>query len=75
MLTLRQLSRNEANPPIERSSATLAGSSGDAGGDFGVGELHGTISNTRFTGNTVSGTSAAEELPVATSTGFASPRS
>ena len=34
-------------------AATLAGSSGDAEGDSGAGELSGTISNTRFTGNTV----------------------
>jgi hypothetical protein len=41
------------------SSATLAGSSGNAGGDSGAGEILGTISNTRFTGNTVTVTSAA----------------
>src|SRR5262249_48686750 len=41
------------------SSATLAGSSGNAEGDSGAGALLGTISNTRFTGNTVSVTSAA----------------
>jgi hypothetical protein len=41
------------------SSAALAGSSGDAGGDSGAGELQGTISNTRFTGNTVGVASAA----------------
>jgi hypothetical protein len=41
------------------SSATLAGSSGDAEGDSGAGELLGTITNTRFTGNTVTVSSAA----------------
>jgi len=41
------------------TSATLAGSSGDAEGDSGAGALLGTISNTRFTGNTVSVTSSA----------------
>ena len=41
------------------SSATLAGSSGNAWGDSGAGELHGSISNTRFTGNTVTVSSAA----------------
>ena len=41
------------------SSRTLAGSSGDAEGDSGAGELLGTISNTRFAGNTVSVTSSA----------------
>jgi hypothetical protein len=41
------------------SSATLAGSSGNAGGDSGAGELLGMISNTRFSGNTVTVTSAA----------------
>jgi len=41
------------------NSATLAGSSGDAEGDSGAGELHGTINSTRFTGNTVTVTSAA----------------
>jgi hypothetical protein len=35
------------------SSATLAGSSGNAEGDSGAGELLGTINSTRFTGNTV----------------------
>lgn len=40
-------------------SATLAGSSVDAGGDSGAGEILGTISNTRFTGNTVTVTSTA----------------
>jgi hypothetical protein len=40
-------------------SATLAGSSGDAGGDSGAGELLGTITNTRFIGNTVTVSSAA----------------
>jgi hypothetical protein len=39
-------------------SATLAGSSGDAGGDSGAGELLGTITNTRFIGNTVTVSSA-----------------
>jgi hypothetical protein len=41
------------------SSATLAGSSGDAEGDSGAGELLGTITNTRFTDNTVTVSSAA----------------
>jgi hypothetical protein len=41
------------------SSATLAGSSGNAEGDSGAGEILGTISNTRVTGNTVTVTSAA----------------
>jgi hypothetical protein len=40
------------------SSATLAGSSGDAEGDSGAGALLGTITNTRFTGNTVTVSSA-----------------
>ena len=44
------------------NSATLAGSSGDAGGDSGAGELLGTISNTRFTGNTVTVTSVAGDV-------------
>jgi hypothetical protein len=42
------------------SSRTLDGS-GDAVGDSGAGELLGTISNTRFTGNTVAVNSAAGE--------------
>ena len=41
------------------SSATIGGSSGDAQGDSGAGELLGTISNTRFTGNTVTVSSPA----------------
>jgi hypothetical protein len=41
------------------SSATIGGSSGDAEGDSGAGELLGTISNTRFTGNTVTVSSTA----------------
>ena len=41
------------------SSSTLAGSSGNAEGDSGAGELLGTISNTRLTGNTVAASSAA----------------
>jgi len=41
------------------SSATLGGSSGNAGGDSGAGELLGTIRKTRFTGNTVTVTSVA----------------
>lgn len=41
------------------SSATLPGSSGNAEGDSGAGEIQGTISNTRFTRNTVTVTSAA----------------
>jgi hypothetical protein len=39
-------------------SATLPGSSGDAEGDSGAGEMAGTISNTRFTGNSVTVKSA-----------------
>jgi hypothetical protein len=41
------------------SSATLAGSLGNAEGDSGAGEILGTISNTRVSGNTVTVTSAA----------------
>jgi hypothetical protein len=41
------------------NSATLAGSSGNAEGDSGAGEILGTISNTRATGNTVTATSVA----------------
>jgi hypothetical protein len=41
------------------NSATLAGSSGNAGGDSGAGEIQGRISNSRFTGNTVTVSSAA----------------
>ena len=41
------------------SSSTLAGSSGNAEGDSGAGELLGTINNTRLTGNTVTASSAA----------------
>jgi hypothetical protein len=41
------------------SSRTLAGSAGDAEGDSGAGALLGTISNTRFTANSVRATSAA----------------
>jgi hypothetical protein len=41
------------------SAATLAGSSGNAEGDSGAGALLGTISNTRFTDNTVTAASAA----------------
>jgi hypothetical protein len=41
------------------SSATLAGSSSDAEGDSGAGELLGRISNTRITGNSVTVSSAA----------------
>lgn len=40
-------------------SATLPGSPGDAEGDSGAGEMAGTISNTRFTGNSVTVKSAA----------------
>ena len=40
-------------------SATLSGSSGNAEGDSGAGETQGMISNTRFTGNTVTVNSAA----------------
>jgi hypothetical protein len=40
-------------------SATLPGSPGDAQGDSAAGELTGTISNTRLTGNTVTVRSAA----------------
>jgi hypothetical protein len=39
-------------------SATLPGSSDDAEGDSGAGELLGAITNTRFTGNTVTVSSA-----------------
>jgi hypothetical protein len=39
-------------------AATLAGSSGDAEGDSGAGELSGTISDTRFAGNAVTVRSA-----------------
>jgi hypothetical protein len=39
-------------------SATLPGSSGNAEGDSGAGEMAGTISNTRFTGNSVTVKSA-----------------
>jgi hypothetical protein len=39
-------------------SATLPGSQGDAEGDSGAGEMAGTISNTRFTGNSVTVKSA-----------------
>ena len=41
------------------TSATLAGSTGNAGGDSGAGELLGRISNTRITGNSVTVSSAA----------------
>jgi hypothetical protein len=41
------------------NSATLAGSSGNAEGDSGAGELLGKIINTHFTGNTVTVNSAA----------------
>ena len=41
------------------SSATLAGSSGNAEGDSGAGQLLGSISYTRLTGNTVAVNSAA----------------
>jgi len=41
------------------TSTTLPGSHGDAEGDTGGGALLGTIGNTRFTGNTVTVTSAA----------------
>jgi len=40
-------------------STTLSGSSGDAYGDSGAGEMSGTINHTRFTGNTVIVSSAA----------------
>src|SRR5262249_48419353 len=43
------------------TSATLAGSSGNAEGHSGAGALLGTGRNTRFTGNTVSVTSSAGE--------------
>jgi hypothetical protein len=39
------------------SSATLAGSSGDAEGDSGAGEIQGKITNTRISGNDVTATS------------------
>ena len=41
------------------SSAALPGSSGNAEGDSGAGEMLGTITSTRFTGNTVTVNSAA----------------
>jgi len=41
------------------SAATLPGSSGNAAGDSGAGEMGGTISNTRLIGNTVTVSSAA----------------
>jgi hypothetical protein len=41
------------------SVRTLAGSAGDASGDSGAGEMHGTIDGTRFIGNTVDIRSAA----------------
>ena len=41
------------------SSATLAGSTGDAEGDSGAGEVLGKIANTRMTGNNVTVTSVA----------------
>jgi hypothetical protein len=41
------------------NSATLAGSPGDAEGDSGAGEVQGTITNTRITGNDVTATSVA----------------
>ncbi len=41
------------------SAATVPGSSGSASGDSAAGELHGTINNTRFTGNTVTVSSVA----------------
>jgi hypothetical protein len=41
------------------SAATLPGSSGNAAGDSGAGEMGGTISNTRLTGNNVTVSSAA----------------
>jgi hypothetical protein len=41
------------------SSVALPGSTGNAGGDSGAGEILGTISNTRFTGNTVNVNSEA----------------
>ena len=40
-------------------SATLPGSSGTAGGDSGAGEMAGTITNTRLTGNSVTVISAS----------------
>jgi hypothetical protein len=40
-------------------SATLPGSSGNAGGDSGAGEMAGTITNTRLTGNSVTVISAS----------------
>jgi len=41
------------------SAATLPGSSGNAAGDSGAGEMGGTINSTTFTGNTVTVSSAA----------------
>ena len=43
------------------TSAALPGSSGNAFGDSGAGEMSGKISNTRFTGNSVSVRSAAAD--------------
>lgn len=40
------------------TAATLAGSSGNANGDSGAGEIRGTIDNSRFTGNSVTVRSA-----------------
>jgi len=43
------------------SSVTLPGSTGDAGVDSGAGELHGTISDSRFEDNVASSRSAADK--------------
>jgi hypothetical protein len=44
------------------SSVALPGSTGNAGGDSGAGELQGKISNTRLSGNNVTVTSAAGDV-------------
>jgi hypothetical protein len=46
------------------TAATLPGSSGSIEADSGAGEIHGTISNARFVGNTVSVRSAAGDASV-----------
>ncbi len=44
------------------SSTALPGSTGNAGGDSAAGELHGTISNSRISGNSVTVSSAAGDV-------------
>lgn len=46
-------------------SRTLSGSASTAGGDSGAGEMHGTISNSRFTGNTVTVSAVAGDANAA----------